>query len=140
MERTQVVTTMSPVQFLAGVLGVLVSLSAASERLVEVVKNLIPFLRHENKDEKKEGWRLSILQILAVGAGIVTALLARPFLKNALPGGWDSVLTIIALGFLASGGSGLWKGLLSWVSAIQKLKREQFVQLRERRTGSPQSA
>jgi hypothetical protein len=133
MPHGELVAKATSVEFLAGVFGVLASLSVASERLVEVIKGLIPFLNQQNKDEKKEGWRCSILQLMAVASGIITALLAKPFLTGVLPSGWDSPTVIVALGFLASGGSGLWNGLLSWVLAIKNLKKEQFLQLRAKK-------
>jgi len=124
---------MTPVNFLVAVLGVLVSLSVASERLVEVIKGVIPFLNQQNSDAKKEGWRCSILQAMAVCSGILTALLAKPALVGIFPTGWGSLPTILALGLLASGGSGMWNGLLSWVLSIKNMKKEEFVQLRTKR-------
>jgi hypothetical protein len=133
MLPTELAAKVTSVEFLAGLLGVLASLSVASERLVEIIKGLIPFLNQENKIERKEAWRCSILQIMAVGSGIITAFLAKPFLKGVLPSGWDEPTVIIALGFLASGGSGLWNGILTWVLAIKNLKKEQFLKLRSDR-------
>ena len=84
MDLNQLAAEMTPVEALAAVVGVLVTLSVAAERLVEIVKGIIPFLNLQNKDKKKEGWRKAILQTMAVGSGIIAALLARPALSGSL--------------------------------------------------------
>jgi hypothetical protein len=125
---------MTPIQSLVAIVGVLVSLSVASERLVEIIKGLIPFLNLQNadeKDEKKEGRRKAILQAMAVCSGIVTALLAKPALADILPNAWTSLPAIFALGFLASGGSGLWNAVLSYVLLVKNIKKEKFKQLQK---------
>ena len=58
---------------LSAVVTLLVALSVASERLVEIIKGIIPGLNQENPDPIKEGRRKAWLQILAVGCGVVTA-------------------------------------------------------------------
>lgn len=110
---------------LAAIVGLLISLSVASERLVEIIKGLIPFLRDENSDSYREGVRRSMLQLLAVAAGIATALLAQPVILQVveLPG--SSLLWILALGLLASGGSGFWNSVLTYVLKIKDLKTQE---------------
>jgi len=133
MQLSELVAKMTPVEFLAAILGVLVALSVASERIVEVIKGVIPFLNQQNSDEKKEGLRRSILQAMAVCSGIISALLAKPAVTEILPSGWNSLPAIFALGFLASGGSGLWNGILSCVLNIKNLKKEEVMQLKGKR-------
>ena len=67
---------------LSTVVALLVTLSVAAERLVEIIKNPIGFLRDQNPDPNKEGYRKVALQVLAVAAGIVTAWLAQPAIKG----------------------------------------------------------
>lgn len=62
------------------IVGLLVALSVASERVVEIVKGLIPRLTGKSEVKWKEGVRRTLNQLLAVGAGILTAYLARPAL------------------------------------------------------------
>ena len=62
---------------LLAIVSVLVALSVASERLVEIVKGLVSFLNQENSDQTKEGWRRAALQALAVVAGITVVRHAR---------------------------------------------------------------
>ncbi|MEW5902441.1 MAG: hypothetical protein AB1715_13330, partial [Acidobacteriota bacterium] len=115
MDLSELAANMTAIEALAAIVGVLISLSVASERLVEIVKGIFPFLNQQNENAKKEGWRKAILQAMAVGSGIATALLARPALTDILPHAWTTLPAIFALGFLASGGSGLWNAVLSYV-------------------------
>ncbi len=103
------------------IVGLLVALSVASERLVEIIKGVIPPLTGKSAVQWKEGVRRTINQLLAVGAGIFTAYLARPVIPTeALPAANTS--TIIALGLLASGGSGFWNAVLTYVLQVKDLK------------------
>jgi len=105
---------------LATIVSLLVALSVASERLVEIIKGLIPALNQENTDPTKEGWRKAGLQVLAVAAGITTAFLASPVIPDIfIPKG---VTGNLALGLLASGGSGFWNSVLSYVTKAKDVK------------------
>ena len=119
------------------IVGLLVALSIASERLVEIIKSAVPFLNETNSDSKKEGWRKSFLQAMAVGSGIGTALLASPVIASSLPEKWNSPLSIIALGLLASGGSGFWNAILSYVLQVKNLKK---VEVAQQIAGNPEQA
>lgn len=104
---------------LTAIISLLVALSVASERLVEIVKGLIPALNQENPDPTKEGWRRAILQILAVAAGIITAFLASPVVPGNI---FHGVTGNLALGLLASGGSGFWNSILSYANKAKEVK------------------
>ena len=60
---------------LTRVISLLVALSIASERLVDIIKGLVPWLNQQRKPTE-EGCRKAALQVLAVIAGITTAWLA----------------------------------------------------------------
>lgn len=113
--------------------ALLVSLSVASERLVEIVKGLFPFLDQKHEDATREGFRRAGLQLLAVIAGVVTAFLARPALNQYLPQGFQehSTPTFLALGFLTSGGSGLWNGVLGYVKNVKDIKKAEAMEALE---------
>lgn len=106
---------------LTTIVSLILALSIASERLVEIIKGLIPFLNQENSNPTKEGWRRSMLHTLAVVAGIVTAVLAKQVIPN-IGGKPPGDLTILALGFLASGGAGLWNSVLTYLLKIKDIK------------------
>jgi len=125
----------TPADFLTALLGLLVALSVASERLVEIIKGLIlPWLDEEKANPRSEGRRKAFLQILAVAAGLVTALLAWPAVKDLFPSGWANWGTAAAVGFLTSGGSGLWNGVLTYVKNVKDIKKSEARQLREAET------
>ena len=106
---------------LAPMIGLLIALSVATERLVEIIKGTIPQLTGKSDDKKREGWRRAFNQLLAVGAGILTAFLARPAIPaEVLPATNDTAM--FALGLLASGGSGFWNALLVYVLGLKDMK------------------
>jgi O-antigen/teichoic acid export membrane protein len=106
---------------LSTIVALILALSVASERLVEIIKGLLPFLNQENSDPTKEGWRRAALQFLAVAAGIITAVLARPAIPADISAATNP-LSILALGLLASGGSGFWNSVLTYVLRIKDIK------------------
>lgn len=109
---------------LTAIVGLLIALSIASERLVEIIKSVIPFLNTEKTDPTMEGIRRAILQILAVTAGIFTAFLARPTIPiSIIPEKATEVQTILALGLLASGGSGFWNAVLGYLTNVKDIKK-----------------
>lgn len=119
---------------LTTIVSLILALSIASERLVEIIKGLIPFLNKENDDAIKEGWRRAALHILAVVAGIVTALLARPIIPADVSTPSDA--GILALGFLASGGAAFWNSVLTYLLKIKDIK-ELKVKEKKKALGEP---
>ncbi|TVL98714.1 MAG: hypothetical protein CV087_20760 [Candidatus Brocadia sp. WS118] len=107
---------------LATIVALLVALSVASERLVEIIKGIVPFLNQENSNPKKEGWRRATIHVVTVLAGILTALLSRSAIPENVykpSSGWS----ILALGLLTSGGSGFWNSVLTYFSKIKDIKK-----------------
>jgi undecaprenyl pyrophosphate phosphatase UppP len=107
------------------VVSLLAVLSISSERLVEIIKGWVPFLSKENEDANKERHRKWLLQLLAVGAGIVTASLAVPMFPSGIAPG---PAQIVGLGFLASGGSGFWNAILGYLKGIKDIKQVQALE------------
>jgi hypothetical protein len=103
------------------VVSLLIALSIASERLVEIVKGCIPALDQPRVDPTAEGRRRAVLQLLAVVAGIVTAFLASGIIPSELHEATTPLATI-ALGLLASGGSGFWNSILTYVGKVKDVK------------------
>jgi hypothetical protein len=99
----------------------LIALSIASERPVDIIKGLVPWLNQQRRKPAEEGWRKATLQILAVMAGITTAWLANAAIPKGIgiPDNWTGTL---ALGLLASGGSGFWNSILTYVTKAKDLK------------------
>ena len=97
------------------------ALSVASERLVEIVKSAIPILNQPRPDPRAEGWRQATLHLLAAGAGVVTTALAStaPSINNVVP---NKPLAWIVIGLLASGGSGFWNSIQTYVNKAKDVK------------------
>lgn len=98
--------------------GLMLALSIASERLVEIIKGFIPYLNNTNLPPNQEAIRCSLIQIMAVFAGVLTSFLA----KESLPADINN-LSIFVIGLLASGGSGFWNAILTYVTNIKQLKK-----------------
>ena len=107
---------------LTAIVAIILALSIASERLVEIIKGFIPFLDRPNPDPKAEGRRRSYLQILAVVAGVLTAFLARDYIPPEIAKPTES-WAIIGLGLLASGGSGFWNSILTYLTKVKDIKK-----------------
>lgn len=116
----------------------LAALSVAAERLVEIVKGLVPWLNEDktkltpaptSEEQKAERLRKAALQGLAVVAGIVTTGLAWPAVGGIIPADTlaTRILMVIGIGFLASGGSGLWNAVLTWMLHIKNIRENQDV-------------
>lgn len=106
---------------LTAIVTLLLALSIASERLVEIVKGLIPPLTKPNPNPRLEAIRCAVLQILAVFSGVATAYLARDYIPKEVSDvakDWS----VWGLGLLASGGSGFWNSILTYLLKIKDIK------------------
>lgn len=110
---------------LTNVVAVLVALSVASERLVEILKGFVPYLNTKLEEGSyEEGVRSSIVQMLAVISGILTAWLASGYLPDTLKiANLSSNWNILGLGLLTSGGSGFWNSILTYVTKVKDIKK-----------------
>ena len=106
-------------------LAFLFTLSVATERLVEIIKGLLPskWLSEKHEDAAKERRRKTLLQILAVGAGIITAWLSSSFYSADLVKPYSS-FNVVVLGLLASGGSGFWNSLATYVLDVKDIQKQ----------------
>jgi hypothetical protein len=107
---------------ISSIVALLAALSVASERLVEIIKGMLPFLSQQSADPNAEGRRQTMLHILAVLSGMLTAWLASgtAAVQSVLP---DSRLGWIVIGLLASGGSGFWNSILGYVNKAKEVKK-----------------
>lgn len=123
---------------LSSIVTLLAALSVASERLVEIVKGFFGFLSTENPDPALERRRKTYLQILALLAGLLTAWLTKDVkaVKDLIP---DSKLAWIPLGLLASGGSGFWNSIQTYLAKAKELKKAE-VENKKAQTASLQQA
>lgn len=72
-------------EVLASLLSIVLALSVATERLVEIIKGFMPGLDQPKEDPRQESRRRSYLQIMAVIGGVITAYLSRDALPTEIP-------------------------------------------------------
>ena len=123
----------------------MLALSVGVERVVEIVKGMVPFLRDDPRHGTdpaghRTAWRRIILQLLAVVAGAVTAAVVGPdlFIKRLPTAGTAGIGACVLLGLLGSGGSALWNHLLDIVGAIKGVRESvaQQVETAQQRGGN----
>lgn len=107
---------------LSSVVSSLAALSMATERLVEMVKNVIPALNQTNSDPIKESWRNFALRTLAVVAGMLIAYMTHTQIGGVVDNVWKLRGGVFVLGLLASGGSGFWNAILKYLGALKDVK------------------
>jgi len=103
----------------------LAAISVASERLVEIIKGLIPPLSKRQKDPGKESWRAVVIHIIAVLSGILMAFMAKPVTKGIVPTTLTNFPGLLVVGLLASGGSGFWNAILSYLLQVKNIKKSE---------------
>jgi hypothetical protein len=106
---------------LSVIVTVLIALSVAVERAVEIVKGMVEWLDKPGETPREEGRRRAVLHLLAAVLGVGISWLAYPVLESMVPEG-KRLATTLALGLLASGGSGFWNSILGYVSSLKVLK------------------
>jgi len=104
------------------------AISVASERVIEILKGIIPLLGKDTHGYG-EDVRRAITQVLAgvVGAGV--AYLGQSEIASTVPAlSYASMgrASYLIIGLLASGGSGLWNHVLDIVQAM-KITKEQAI-------------
>ena len=122
---------------LISLVSLLVILSIAAERLVEIVKGPFAWLNETERPsdgavreailewQRRENYRKTALHVLSIGAGIVTALLSLEVLSSYFPEDINKSLLVIGMGVLASGGSGFWNSVLGYLNEVKKIKKRE---------------
>lgn len=113
---------------ITSIIALLGAMSLSVERVVEIVKGMIPSLAQTNPDPQKENYRRAALQFIAVLVGTVIAIVTQDLIQPLLPKifrteGFIGLPGCIILGLLASGGSGFWNQCLTIVEEIRKTKK-----------------
>lgn len=106
------------------VVTLIIALSVATERVVEIVKGWWPWVDQAKDLAQEESRRRAVLQLLAVAGGIGISFLAWPISSQVVPADASvgRIPTILALGLLSSGGSGFWNTILGYASSLKDLK------------------
>jgi hypothetical protein len=115
---------------ITSIIALLGAMSLSVERVVEIIKGMVPFLAAQHTDATRERYRRTSIQILAGLVGTVIALVAQkqiqPLISNIFTApGVIGLPGCIIIGLFASGGSGFWNQSLSIVEEIRKAKKLQ---------------
>ena len=113
---------------ITSIIALLGAMSLSVERVVEIIKSMIPFLAHPQQDANQERWRRFFLYLLSTTVGTLIAYIAQEQIKPLLSGIFQTPSVIglpgcIILGLLTSGSSGFWNQSLSIVEEIRKAKK-----------------
>ena len=111
---------------ITSIIALLGIMSLSVERVVEIIKGMVPFLAEKHDDKKKERWRRVTLHFFAALVGTVIAFLSQdqiqPLLKTIFRGPGIGIAGCVMLGLLASGGSGFWNQALGIVEEINQIE------------------
>ncbi|MEZ4297880.1 MAG: hypothetical protein R3B70_23185 [Polyangiaceae bacterium] len=119
---------------ITAIVTVLVALSVASERLVEITKGLIPYLGEKSAENPRgvaERWRRPLVQMLTVASAVLITALARNAIPDEVLVHREDPLSILALGLLASGGSGFWSSILGYLEQVKNIKKGLVTELKK---------
>jgi hypothetical protein len=112
-----------PLDSLPVTIMLLIALSMATERAVEILKSLVPWLDNVRTEPTSEGRRRASIQALGVLFGIGIVFFTWPIVAQVMDAGSErNVPTVAALGLLASGGSAFWNSLLGIVLNLKVMK------------------
>lgn len=108
---------------LSTTISLVLALSLSAERLVEIVKGFIKPLNIKGNDEQSEAHRKAWVAILAILCGVTTSLIFYFAVPNN--GVINNVVSAVAYGILASGGSAFWNSILSYILGVKDLKTKE---------------
>lgn len=99
-------------------LALVAAVSVAAEKLVEIIKTVLPkSLTEVNPDPTAEKRRQGIIQFISLLASVLTGVLLY---YAEVISGFGIALTA---GLLASGGSNLWNSLLGWAKGLKDIRQ-----------------
>lgn len=114
---------------------ILLALSIAAERLVELVKGWFSSLNGTDLDADRERKRQLIIHGMSLAAAFVVVYLAQDYIISSLrlKNSSDKLLEqlppglYISFSILASGGSSMWNSILTYLLSLKNLKQQQVV-------------
>jgi hypothetical protein len=110
-------------------LAVFAAVGMSAERVVEVIKNAIPWLdKAKEIDSDAERARKLVLRLLAIAAAIAIVFTAReqigPYMGGLMPAqGAGATWGCVLVGLLSSAGSDFWNQALSVLTKIKEARR-----------------
>ena len=112
---------------LTNMAGVILALSVAVERVIEILKGWIPWLGESSAKPKVEAAREGLIHALAAVVGAISAWLCginpiTQLVPNAPNTHWHRAFDYVIAGLLSSFGSAFWNHLLDILAAIKEGK------------------
>ena len=113
------------IDHLSELIGILLAVSLATERLVMIIRTPITWLNDESKDPKTDWKRRFAVQLLALAAAIgTTGFLAESTwdIRGSLfvgSGENPAKIPLLIVALLATGGSSFWKNMLGYTKAVR---------------------
>ena len=106
---------------------VLLALSVASERLVELIKGLSGDLTGKKVDASVERKRQLQIHYLSLLTSAIVVWLAQDYIVATLKLSNWNIAQAATFTILASGGSSMWNSILSYLLSIKNLKQQDVV-------------
>ncbi len=97
------------------------ALSAASQRLVDIIKGIFEWLAVPKTNSVDEGKRNAAILTLTVIAGFVSAWLIQSLIKDVI-GREPSFCDLMGIGFLSAAGSTFWNAIFDYFKALKRIK------------------
>jgi hypothetical protein len=124
---------------LSSIISLLIALSMASERLVEIVKTSVTsiltsslidikedniyILGSKQTEPRKERKRLLTLYFVSLISGCVTVWLAKDIIPKEVLSIEYNTLNILGMGLLVSGGSSFWNSALGYANQVKEVTK-----------------
>ena len=114
------------ITYLIKTVTLILTISVADERLVELIKSRVDGWETTNPNPAKECERLKSLQLLSLFGGWVSAAMAWEAIKAAYQQSevWQTGLTCLLFGLCASGGSSFWNSVLTYLLKVKDIKAD----------------
>ena len=113
---------------LTSFVGLMLAISVAAERMVEILKGWLPnfWLFKTNPDPAREAQRCAWIHVLSGGCGVLVVRLGHLDVFAGLHGNVqvNPWVSYVGAGLLASGGSAFWNHILDFIKA-SKIQQEQ---------------
>lgn len=112
------------------IVAFLLTISLASERMVTILKTVIPVLAEQGDPNSawNQRWRPLIIQGFTFVFCCATAAMVQGPGTNWFTGSvtlvGDRGVPVLVVGLLASGGSAFWNNVLGYTKAVKDLKKE----------------
>ena len=112
----------------------LLAISTANERLITLIKTMVPWFSEEAVDFASPAsasqfrWKSFAVQCMTIVSAFFTSYIItnQGLLKDGVWKGLEANFWIV--GILASGGSAFWSGLLGYTTALKEIKKVELTE------------